>query len=471
MKEKVRRIHEWIDANKDEMVQELSQLTKIPSVAEMQSDIKPFGQPCIDALKYMLDKGEILGFTAFNYENYVGYITGNDSSAPEDSIGIWAHLDVVPVGDKWEFDAFSGEIRDDIIIGRGVSDNKDAAIGALFVLKAIKELGLKLNHNVILYLGTNEETGMHDLDYYLEKEYPLPKFSIVPDIGWPGMLGQFGRIEFDLVSEGMISDKILDISASSATNIIPNEASVTLSKDIEFDVSKLPEENYKVEETEDTIRITAIGTGGHAAFPEGKKNALYLITKAIAENGCLCEHDQKIFDLITKINEDPRGVALGIEGEDEHGYTVCSATMATIREGKLYIRNDCRFKVSGDYEEYKSSITQKAALSGMALNVISHMNGSAFPRESEIVKIVESSYEEMTGKSARLEVSKGGTYAGKLPNSLAAGISYWASSFPDYIKEGHGWAHQPDEIIYINDFVEGVKLFSTILLKLDKAIE
>ncbi|MBQ2748097.1 MAG: Sapep family Mn(2+)-dependent dipeptidase, partial [Firmicutes bacterium] len=443
---------------------------KIPSVVSMDSDVKPFGQGCIDALGHMLDKGKSLDYETHNYENYVGRISMDRNVPTEESIGIWAHLDVVPVGDNWKLNPFSGEVKDGLIIGRGVSDNKDAAIGAFFVMKAIDELGIKLKHNLMLYLGTNEETGMHDLDYFLEKKYPVPKFSIVPDIGWPGMLGQFGRIEFDLVSEEPVTDKIVSISAGPATNIIPNEASVVLKKSAGFDSSKITSDDYDVEETDEVIKITASGTGGHAAFPEGKCNALRLITKVLAENGCFEEKEQKIFELLTAVNDDFKGSALGIDGEDEYGYTVNSATMAEIKDGKLRVRNDCRFKVTGDFAEHVQNIKEKAQRVGMSLEVISHMNGSALDRDSDIVKLVEESYEKATGRKAKLEVSKGGTYAGKLPNALAAGISYWAEEFPDYIEEGHGWAHQPDEILYIKDFVEGVKLFATVLLGIDEMI-
>ncbi len=474
METKINMIHEYIDAHRDEIIAELAELTRIPSVADNNAEIKPFGKPCIDIMEYMLRKGSDLGFDTHNYENYVGRLALDGNASIDDTIGIWAHLDVVPVDDKWTVTApFEPVIKEGCIFGRGVSDNKDSAVGGLFLLRALKELDIKLNHNIALYMGTNEETGMHDLDYYLEKEYPLPKFSLVPDAGYPGMRGQFGRIEFDLISDKAVSPDIIEFNVGQATNIIPSEASITLSKSMGFDISKLPTEGYKLTETADTIKLTAVGTGGHAGWPHGKLNALYLITKAISENGCLDEYNQEIFDFITAVNADISGKALGIDGEDEYGDTVCSGTMAWLdEEGRLRVRHDTRYRVSGVYEEHKSAIAENAAKHGMKLEVISYMNGSARAADSKEIRIVADTLEEVTGNKYELDVSRGGTYAGKLPRALAVGLSFMDDpDFPDFVPEGHGWGHQPDELLPLDGYITGLKAFASILVRLDEAIK
>lgn len=471
MNEKIRLIHEYIDAHKEEILKDHADLVRFPSVADKNADVKPYGQPCRDVLDFMLKKGEENGFPTHNYEYYVGQMTLDPERSVDETIGLWAHLDVVPVDDKWHTDPYEPVIVNDCIIGRGVEDNKGAAIGSLYIMKAIKELGIELKHNITLYMGTNEENGMLDMDYYMQNEYPLPKFSLVPDAGWPGMRGQFGRIEFDLITNEKISDDIVEFEVGQATNIIPNEASITLKKSCGFDVSKVPAEGYEITETDDTVTIKAIGTGGHAAWPQGKLNALLLLTKVVADNGCLCEYDQKIFDFITAINEDMLGAPLGIDGEDEYGETVCSATMATVKDGKLYIRNDCRFMVSGVFEELTASIIRKSAEVGMSAQVLSHMNGSARPLDSPVVQIVLEEYEKAKGVKKDIPVMRGGTYAGKLPRALATGMcSIDRSLFPDYIVDGYGGGHQPDEALPIKDFFEGMKLFTSILIRIDEEI-
>ena len=45
-------------------------------------------------------------------------------------------------GRGWEFPPFSMTERQGWLIGRGVQDNKSAAVAILYVLKAMEELGL-----------------------------------------------------------------------------------------------------------------------------------------------------------------------------------------------------------------------------------------------------------------------------------------------------------------------------------------
>ena len=49
-------------------------------------------------------------------------------------------------------------------------------------------------------------------------------------------------------------------------------------------------------------------------------------------------------------------------------------------------------------------------------------------------------------------------------------VQYANTDTPDYIKPGHGGAHQPDEFISIDKFIEGMKLFAKILLNVDEVL-
>ena len=68
-------------------------------------------------------------------------------------------------------------------------------------------------------------------------------------------------------------------------------------------------------------------------------------------------------------------------------------------------------------------------------------------------------------------IGKGGTYAGQIPNALATGIVLKGKNpKPEYLKPGHGGAHQPDELLPIDGYIEGIKLLATILLNVDEII-
>ncbi|UUX33405.1 M20 family metallopeptidase [Fundicoccus culcitae] len=71
------------------------------------------------------------------------------------------HTDVVPVGnlDKWDFDPFSGEIKDGFLLGRGASDMKAGLGGLIFATTLMKKLNISLPGQVILAIVPDEETG------------------------------------------------------------------------------------------------------------------------------------------------------------------------------------------------------------------------------------------------------------------------------------------------------------------------
>lgn len=71
------------------------------------------------------------------------------------------HTDVVPVGnlDNWDFDPFSGAIKDGYLLGRGASDMKAGLGGLLFATTLMKQLDIALPGEVILAIVPDEETG------------------------------------------------------------------------------------------------------------------------------------------------------------------------------------------------------------------------------------------------------------------------------------------------------------------------
>ena len=61
--------------NKDELIKNLQELIKIPSVHSKSANAnEPFGENTVKALEYVLNLGKRLGFKAKNIDGYCGYI-------------------------------------------------------------------------------------------------------------------------------------------------------------------------------------------------------------------------------------------------------------------------------------------------------------------------------------------------------------------------------------------------------------
>ena len=89
------------------------------------------------------------------------------SDASELPYAVYAHLDVVPAGERagWKdatglpVDAFGGVVREGEIWGRGAIDDKQAVLGQLEAVEDLLASGFKPRRTVYLCFGHDEETG------------------------------------------------------------------------------------------------------------------------------------------------------------------------------------------------------------------------------------------------------------------------------------------------------------------------
>ena len=99
-------------------------------------------------------------------DNRVGWVEYGDG---EEMVGVLGHMDVVPLGEGWIYPAFGGEIHDGKLYGRGVLDDKGPVIGAIYAMKAIRDLNLPIDRRIRVMFGTDEECGSSCVKHYIEK--------------------------------------------------------------------------------------------------------------------------------------------------------------------------------------------------------------------------------------------------------------------------------------------------------------
>jgi acetylornithine deacetylase/succinyl-diaminopimelate desuccinylase-like protein len=83
-----------------------------------------------------------------------------------------SHSDVVPVGDGWDFEPFSGEIRDGVIYGRGALDCKDLMAAQVSAALQLIEEKTPLNGELIIAATADEEKGGRLGAGYLLSKHP-----------------------------------------------------------------------------------------------------------------------------------------------------------------------------------------------------------------------------------------------------------------------------------------------------------
>jgi acetylornithine deacetylase/succinyl-diaminopimelate desuccinylase-like protein len=97
-----------------------------------------------------------------------------------------SHTDVVPATEGWDFDPFSGEIKDGFVHGRGALDCKDLVAAEAFALLYVAR-NFKLNGRLIFAATADEEAGGGGIRYVLEnfRDKLMANFTINEGGGEP----------------------------------------------------------------------------------------------------------------------------------------------------------------------------------------------------------------------------------------------------------------------------------------------
>lgn len=447
----------FIRRHEDSIIRDIARLVNVPSVEGPEEPDAPFGQGPRMALLCAIEIAEELGLKAVNCENRMAYATvGNDEG--QGYLATITHVDVVPAGDGWPADAFTLREQDGWLLGRGVMDDKGPSILCLYALKYLQDAGISLRYPIRALLGSNEESHMHDLEYY-RANYPDPLFCFSPDADFPLIFGEKGIYHGRLVSRHPIGN-VLDITGGVAANAVPAKASARVLAD------KLESsDTVTAVETKDGVwTLTAIGVSGHASMPVGTVNAIGLLVDYLLANRIPTEEEQPYFELLAKLLRVTDGSLLGLQSSDEFftPLTAVGGKISTDSDGRISQTVDCRYGLSLNGEQISAQLRNVA---GEAAEVIEDANSAPFCMnpDSPAVRACLDSYNQVTGENAKGFTIGGGTYARHFPNAVAFGPEHPERPMPDFCGPIHG----VNEAAKRTDFMEALKIYILALLRLE----
>lgn len=456
----------WLEANRENMLNDLRRIVSIKSVSDEESDVKPFGQGCRDVLDEMLKICGEHGIECQNHEYYCGSAFMKGETDKE--VGIWTHLDVVPESGEWKYPPFEGVVEDGFMIGRGVQDNKSAAIAGIYLMLYFRENKIPLKKGLRVFFGCNEECGMNDQTYYKE-HCKIPDYSIIIDSVFPVCYGEKGIFSADLTSPALSGD-ILGLTAGLVSNMVADKAVVTLKKTDALLEKLNGVENISV--NGDSVEITATGRASHAAIPEGSLNAIDVLAKMLIEKDLVSESDKNTFQFISNICGDYTGAGLGIAAShDEFGSLTCIGGKLSLADGKAVLNINIRYPYSENDGIILGVIKARCVEYGFTVTGHTNSAPSLVPRDSEFVKALGAAFSEVTGEEIPPFIMGGGTYARNLPNAVAFGASFHGENKkPAGLPDGHGGIHEPDEALCIDDFMRAMEIYVNAITRVD-AIE
>lgn len=452
-------VFEKIESLRPEMVKTLGELIACPSFKQPASDGAPFGEGARACLDKALEICRSLGFKTENIDGYAGRIYSDEK---ESTLGILAHLDVVPAGDGWTREPFRATVEDGLIFGRGAMDDKGPAVSVIYAMYALKELGVNLSGGVELILGTDEECGSSDMAYYMKKK-KMPPQLFTPDACYPLINIEKGHINAVFSSE-CPSEILTELHGGRTINAVPASASAVVRLP-EADIEKAIEKaactvKFTLSKENGGIRISADGVSAHASTPESGDNALTALIKLLS----LLNLDHPAADLICGLAKsfphgETDGEHSGVKSADEvSGALTLVLSILDLENGSLSGAIDIRFPVC----ESVASIREKLSKTLRAAGFESQVKGSephCVPSDSPFVKKLLEAYEAVTGKKGKPLAIGGGTYVHGMPGGVAFGCE---------VEGEDNRIHGADEFIRIDALVENAKIFAEAIVRVCK---
>ncbi len=447
-------LYEKILEYREELFDDLNRLLSIESVDGARDG------DCAAALDFILKRAEDFGLTA---ERVTAKSAHVDLGKGGRLCGVLSHLDVVPAGNNWTVNPYALTERDGRLYGRGVADDKGAALVNLYCLRALKEMGIEGRNTLRAIYGTAEETGMSDMDGYFAQKR-LPDLAFTPDSEYGVCYAEKGILQLEVSTPTNEAKVLSQFHAGKAINAVPDLAYVMLDssgydEQLLMRLADASEGNFEFNYTIDGLMIISRGKAAHACEPQKGFNAaaalIDLITHAydVYEIGALSSF------IDYAINCETNGRSLGLKMSD----AVSGAL--TVNLGNVHIEGtearaqfDIRYPVTVNGDYVLRQFRSVAENNHLTVRVLHHDRPLYVEKDSELVRLLADAYRTVTGEDAPLYTTGGGTYARKLGGK---GVAFGPNFRDDDIR-----MHNADESVDNENFLRHMQICFEALYRL-----
>ena len=164
-----KKVFATVDRYREEIIQTLSSLVRIPTLIGHEGEGQKFMQNLfsnlgLKVITFEADYEKVSQHKAFSHSGYdfkgrpnvIGILEGNPSAR---SLKLSGHIDVVPVepASDWEFSPWDGKVAGNRLYGRGACDMKAGLVANYFAVKSLLEAGVKPKGTVMLESVIEEE--------------------------------------------------------------------------------------------------------------------------------------------------------------------------------------------------------------------------------------------------------------------------------------------------------------------------
>lgn len=459
-----------VEKRRDEMMADLYSLLEINSERDdSKADAEhPFGPGPVKALEKFLEIAKRDGYETKNVDNYAGHFTFGEG---EEELGIFAHMDVVPAGSGWKTDPYKPEIIDGKLYARGSSDDKGPTMACYYGLKIIKDLGLPVSKRVRFVVGTDEESGWGDMDYYFKRVgLPEPDFGFSPDAEFPIINGEKGNITeyLHFGNDNTGSAHLHSFTGGLRENMVPESATAVVSGQLP-DLAGLldafaKEHQLKYEIStvdEETYTVTIVGKSAHGSTPEDGINGATYLALLLNQFDFGGAAKAYLHVTVSLLHEDFAGEKLGIAHTDaKMGPLSMNAGVFHFDDSQAdnTIALNIRYPQGTDPETIKAILEKIEGVATVSLSAHGH-TPHYVPMDDELVSTLLRVYEKQTGLKGHEQVIGGGTFGRLLKRGVAFG-----AMFPDYVNT----MHQANEFADVEDLYRAAAIYAEAIYELIK---
>ncbi|MBA1434211.1 M20 family metallopeptidase [Bombilactobacillus bombi] len=435
------------DQHEQEAVESLKRLVAKPSYLTEKEEGAPFGTGPRAALDEMMKICAELGFETYtDPDGYYGYAQVGEGKS---IFGILGHMDVVPAGDPkdWDSDPFKAVVKNGVIYGRGVQDDKGPSIAALYAVKALMDAGIKFKERIRFIFGTDEETLWRCIAQYNKKEEPITH-GISPDSEFPVTYAEKGLQQSYLIGPG---SKEVQLSMKNPFNAVPAQAAYSGPK-LDKVKQALDELDFDYKDNGDEIIV--LGKSVHAMLAPQGVNAVLRLAMAL----------DKVFsfaplDFIGKcFKEDATGKNLLGDVEDEaSGHLTINLSNIEINEEQTRMQIDMRIPVTVDHDQLIAQLEKEVAKYDLKYENFDYLEPLYVPKDSELVQTLMSVYHAVTGDNTQPQISGGATFARTMTQCVAFGGML--PGVPDYM-------HQVNEQWELDKMFTAMKIYAEAIYQI-----
>lgn len=448
----------WVTDHETEMLETLQDLIRIPSLESDPEPNAPFGAENRRALDYVLALAQKWGMKTKDLEGYGAWA---EFGQGERLIGIFCHLDVVPVGPGWKFDPFGAVVDDGYLYGRGATDDKGPTVAAFYAARALQERMPDIPARIRVFFGCNEESGFKCIERYVQTE-EAPTYGFAPDAGWPLYHAEKGIANLEIsLRPAKGSMEVVSLEGGQRPNIVIDSAvgvvrvHAEAQKHVREQLDKAWDKNLSWNWDGDLLRVVAGGKAAHGSWPYGGDNAASRILRFWMEIAPSTE--RRIFEELLMTTH-PGGLGLGIDGRDDVSDLTNNLGVVRTESGVVKFTFNIRYPVTWSGSDLRTRCEARLAdcRNDLTLDDMHDSVPLYFPLEHPLVSTVVDVYEMETGERRKPGVMGGGTYARAVPNSVAIGTGW----------EGDGMAHETDERLKVAHLGKMSRIYAHILARL-----